>query len=461
MRVHPSPLPSSPRYVVRITAIAALGGLLFGYDTAVINGAIGFLELHFALDATMKGWAASSVLAGCVMGVATAGWLNDRCGRKAALLIAGGLFFVSAIGTALPETFAQFVVFRILAGAGVGFASMTSPMYIAEIAPAQVRGRLVAVNQLAIIGGMLIIYFVNFSIARAGGPEWQVTTSWRWMFGSGLVPSALFLSLLLLAPESPRWLILRGREAKAHGMLVRVGGEEYARAESRAIAEAVREEAERSIKLFDPRVRRVLLVGIALAVLQQVTGINVFLYFGTEIFKQLGSSVDAALLETIVIGAVNLLFTIVAIQTVDRIGRRPLMLIGATGMGLCLAGMGLVAQAGGASVWMLGFILTYIACFALSVGPVTWVILVEIFPNAIRGQALAVATLGLWLANFLVSQTFPMMDASPYLVSRFNHAFPFYLYAAMCVVLVAVVARFVPETKGKSLEEIGRRWVAA
>lgn len=445
-------------YVARVTAIAALGGLLFGYDTAVINGAIGFLEAHFALDATMKGWAASSALAGCTLGVALAGWMNDRWGRRTTLLVAGALFLISSLGTALPQTFEQFIVFRILAGAGVGIASMTSPLYIAELAPAGVRGRMVAVNQFAIISGMLLIFLVNYVIARSGAPDWKVTTSWRWMFGSGVAPSALFLGLLLWAPESPRWLIQRGRDARAREILARVGGPDYAGAEHAAITAGVRPDANRAQSVFDSRIRRLLLIGISLAVLQQVTGINVFLYFGTEIFKQLGSSVDAALLETIVVGSVNLLFTVLAIRTVDRIGRRPLMIIGATGMGLCLAGMGAVAQAGEAATWVLGLVLAYIACFALSVGPVTWVILAEMFPHAVRGRALSIATLGLWTANFIVSQTFPMMDQSTYLVSRFNHAFPFYLYGAMCAVLVVVVLRFVPETKGKSLEEIGAQW---
>jgi SP family xylose:H+ symportor-like MFS transporter len=446
-------------YVTAISLIAALGGLLFGYDTAVINGAIGFLETHFNLTPAMKGWASSSALLGCVIGVSFAGAFSDCLGRKKTLVLAGVLFLVSSIGTAVPQTLTQLVVFRILAGVGVGIASMASPMYIAEVSPARFRGRMVSVNQFAIVSGMLVIFFVNLFIARQGSPEWQVTTSWRWMFGSGIAPSALFLVLLLFAPESPRWLVKQGHAEKAKAILTRIDGAKFAEAETRAIQETVERESASLAQLFQPGLRRVLFLGVALAVLQQVTGINVFLYFGTEIFKGLGSSVDAALLETVVVGAVNLGFTIIAIWTVDKLGRKPLMLVGATGMGLCLVAMGLAAQSGRTAVWTLAFILGYIACFALSVGPVTWVILSEIFPTKIRGRAMSIATLCLWSANFVVSQTFPMMDKNPALVARFSHAFPFYLYATMCVVLVLVVALAVPETKGKSLEEIEALWV--
>jgi len=448
----------SAAYATAISLIAALGGLLFGYDTAVINGAIGFLEEHFHLTPALKGWASSSALLGCVLGVSFAGAFSDRLGRKKTLVLAGALFLVSSVGTALPRTLTQLVVFRILAGVGVGIASMASPMYIAEVSPARWRGRMVSVNQFAIVSGMLLIYFVNYFIARQGSPEWQVTTSWRWMFGSGIGPSALFLALLLFAPESPRWLVKQGRADRARAILERIDGAAFAEAETRAIQDTVAREGGSLGQLFQPGLRRVLFLGVALAVLQQVTGINVFLYFGTEIFKGLGSNVDAALLETVVVGAVNLGFTVVAIWTVDKLGRRPLMLVGATGMGLCLVAMGLAAQAGRTAVWTLAFILGYIACFALSVGPVTWVILSEIFPTKIRGRAMSLATLCLWSANFVVSQTFPMMDQHAALVARFHHAFPFYVYAAMCAVLVWVVARWVPETKGRSLEEIEQFW---
>jgi len=279
------------------------------------------------------------------------------------------------------------------------------------------------------------------------------------MFGSGIIPSVLFLSLLLLAPESPRWLIKQGRDALALQILQRINGSTAAAAEAQSIRDTIAHEGGSLKQLLEPGFARVLVIGIALAVLQQVTGINVFLYFGTEIFKQLGTQVDVALLQQIVVGAVNLLFTVVAIWTVDRLGRRLLMIVGASGMGLCLLAMGLTAQFGQVAAWMVFLVLGYIACFALSVGPVTWVILSEIFPTRIRGRALSLATFCLWTANFVVSQTFPMMEAKgSWFVREFNHGFPFYLYAVFCLALVLVVWRLIPETKGKSLEEIEQLW---
>ena len=457
--MRPAESASAPRgYLVLICLVAALGGLLFGYDTAVIAGAIGFLQEHFQLDAAQKGWAASSALLGCVIGVSFAGLFSDRLGRKRTLVLAAVLFLASAVGTAVPRTFTMFVWFRVLGGVGVGIASMASPMYIAEITPAASRGRMVSVNQFAIISGMLMVYFVNYLIARAASPAWNVATGWRWMFASGIAPAALFLVLLLLVPESPRWLVEQGRVTEAGRVLTRVSDPDAAAAELAAIQSVAPEEPGRLADLFGPRLRRALGVGVALAVLQQVTGINVFLYYAPEIFKQLGAGVDVALLQTIVVGAVNLLFTVAAIGLVDRWGRRPLMVAGSAGMGLCLAALGAAAQMHAVSGAMLVFVLGYIACFALSVGPVTWVILAEIFPTRVRGRALSVATFCLWTANFAVSQTFPMLDEHPGLVARFNHGFPFYLYAVFCAVLVVVVWRWVPETRGRTLEEIEQWW---
>jgi sugar porter (SP) family MFS transporter len=332
-------------------------------------------------------------------------------------------------------------------------------MYIAEVSPARHRGRLVSLNQFAIVTGMLLVYFVNYFIARQGDQAWNVTTGWRWMFGSEALPAALFTVLVCFIPESPRFLVETGRTEKARAILAKVDGPEHAQREIAAIEEVLQQETGSLRQLLRPGLRLVLVIGLALAVLQQITGINVFLYYAPEIFKQLGQGVDVALLQTIVVGAVNLLFTVVSIWTVDRLGRRPLMLVGAAGMGVCLVGMGAAAQNGAVAVWVLAFVLGYMACFALSVGPVTWVILSEIFPTRVRGRALGVATFCLWTANFIVSQTFPMMDApDSWFVAKFNHAFPFYVYAVFCVALVLMVWRLVPETKGRSLEEIERHW---
>jgi len=446
-------------YLTLTVLVATLGGLLFGYDTAVISGAIGFLQEHFELTAAMKGWAASSALVGCVIGVGMAGELNDRLGRRTTLIVAAILFLISAIGSALPRTLTQFIVYRIIGGLGVGAASITSPMYIAEISPARLRGRMVSLNQFAIIFGMLVVYFVNYFIARDSDVAWNVATGWRWMFGSESIPAVLLLVLLFFVPESPRWLSKQGKTDKARRILARVDGEQHAESEMAEIEAALQQESGSLAQLFTPAMRIVLIIGVSLAVLQQVTGINVFLYYAPEIFKSVaGTNVDIALLQTIVVGAVNLLFTIVAIWTVDKVGRKPLMVIGATGMGLSLAAIGLAATFHMVGAWLLIFMLGYIACFALSVGPVTWVILSEIFPTKIRGRALAIATLCLWVANYIVSQTFPMMDENPALVKTFNHGFPFFVYAAFCVVLVAVMVKLVPETKGKTLEEIEAHW---
>lgn len=446
-------------FVVQVCCIAAIGGLLFGYDTAVIAGTIGFLQEHFQLSAAMKGWAASCALFGCILGVSVAGFLSDYAGRKNTQILSAVLFFASAIGTALAGQFSIFVIFRIMGGVGVGIASMTAPMYIAEISPAKFRGRLVSVNQLAVVSGIVAIYFVNYSIARSGDAAWNEAVGWRWMFASGALPAILFFLLLLRIPESPRWLVKQGRSEQAHEVLTRIGGHAFATAELQAIDEVVAEESNKCSKGFFPGMRYVLFLGVTLAVLQQVTGINVFLYYAPEIFKQLGAVSDVALLQTIVVGGVNLGVTLVAIGTVDLLGRKPLMILGASGMGVCLLAMGLAMQFHMVSAWVLMLLLGYIAFFALSVGPVTWVILSEIFPNNIRGRAMSLATLALWTANFLVSQSFPMMDDNPWLIVHFNHGFPFYIYAAFCILLVGVVWFGVPETKGRSLEEIERLWM--
>ena len=447
-------------YVMLVCMVAALGGLLFGYDTGVINGAIGPLKAHFVLDANWAGWATGCALVGCAIGAAIAGVLSDWLGRKKVLILSAILFLISAVGTALPKNITTFIIYRIIGGLGVGAASMSSPMYIAEISPARIRGRMVSVNQFAIVTGFLVVYFVNYFIALQGDQMWNQESGWRWMFGSEALPALLLLVLLFFVPESPRWLTKQNRSNEALEILTRVDGAEYAKTELLEIKDAITHESGSLKQLFQPGMKIVLVIGIVLAVLQQVTGINVFLYFGTEIFKKMGSDTNAALLQTVVVGTVNLTFTIIAIWMVDRLGRKPLMMIGSVGMGLSLLGMGLAAYYQKTDLWILLFILGYIACFALSVGPVTWVILSEIFPTRIRGRAMAIATVCLWVANYLVSQTFPMMEENNWLLEKFHHAFPFWLYGIFCVVLVTFVWRFVPETKGKTLEEIEKHWMS-
>jgi sugar porter (SP) family MFS transporter len=441
-------------YVAAVCAVAALGGLLFGYDTAVISGAIGFLQKAMSLNPAMTGWAASSALVGCIIGVALAGVMSDRLGRKKVLVLSAMMFFISAVGTALPRNLTEFIIYRILGGVAVGAASITSPMYIAEISPSRIRGRMVSVNQLAIVFGILLVYFVNYYIARQGGEAWNVAVGWRWMFASEALPALLLFLLLLLVPESPRWLTQAGREKQAAAILTRAGGSANATRELAEIREAVSRESGSIRQLFQPGLRKVLVIGVILAVLQQVTGINVFMYYAPEIFKKLGSGTDAALLQTIVIGSANLVFTIIALWLIDRLGRKPLMILGATGMGVSMFALGCAAYLQETSLWVLVFILGYTTSFAVSLGPAVWVVLAEIFPNRVRGRAMAIATVCLWAANFVVSQTFPMLNESAWLQAHFHGAAPFWVYGGLCFVTVVFVRVFIPETKQKSLEEI-------
>ena len=453
-------------YLLPICLAATLGGLLFGYDTGVISGAIEALTLKFGLTDVMKGWASGCVLVGAALGVLMVGPISDRYGRKKALFIAAALFLISALGTALPNDIRVFIIFRFLGGIGIGIASMSTPMYIAEITPAHLRGRMVATNQIAIVIGIAMTAFLNYFIAGHGDQAWNIATGWRWMFASGVVPAALFLALLFRIPESPRWLVEMKRDDTARDILGKIGGDAFAAAEVASIRDSLADEKGTWSEIFSKNLRLPLIIGIALAVLQQVTGINVFMYFGATIFKTMSQStgVDAGLLQQVIINGSGMFFTLIAIAMVDRWGRRPLMILGTTGMGISLIGMGLMAQLShdptAASHMMLGLIILYIACFGLSVGPVVWVILAEIFPTAVRGRAMGLATFCLWVADYLVTQTFPIMDApGSWFVTHFSHAFPFYVYAIFCVVLVAVIVWLVPETKGKSLEEIERSWL--
>jgi len=444
----------NPAYVVRLVIVAALGGLLFGYDTAVISGAIGFIRSRFALDDVMTGWAASCALLGCMAGAAIAGALSDRVGRKRALMVSAVLFCLSAFGSAFAASLAWLVAARIACGVGIGIASMLSPMYIAEISPPHIRGRMVSVNQFAIISGMLVIYYVNAVIAGRGDEAWNVEAGWRWMFGSGALPALVFLALLFAVPESPRWLVRRGDALRAGAILARVGGAERAQAELREIQASLVEDRAQFRDLLQRRLRRPLIVGVVLAILQQVTGINVVLYYAPEIFKRTGLASSQAINDTVLVGVVNLAFTVVAIWVVDRVGRKPLLLAASAGMGCSLALLGAAFRARSfEGPWVLALVLAYVASFALAMGPVVWVVLSEIFPTRLRGRAMSVATVCLWAACYLVSQTFPI------LLARVAGGV-FFTYAAMCAAALLFVLVAVPETRGKSLEEIERSWSA-
>ena len=443
-------------YVFLLASVAALGGLLFGYDTAVIAGAIDFLQVRFQLDAFWKGWAVSSVLVGCMVGAASAGMLSDRFGRKRMLVVSAVLFGLSAVGSALPRNLTELVVARMLGGFGVGMASMLSPLYIAEVSPPHLRGRLVSLNQIAIITGMLVVSVVNWLVASPDNEPWNIAVGWRWMLGSETLPAMLFFLLLLMVPESPRWLAKQGRREEAMTVLRRVGGAERARVEIEEIQDAIAHEGASIRELFRPGIRVALVIAVVLAVLQQVTGINAVLYYAPGIFKSSGAEVTAAqaLLQTAALQAVNLLFTLVAIWLVDRVGRKPLLLATSAAMGLSLVLLGSAFYQKLPSVWIFAFTLAYVGSFAVAMGPVVWVVLAEIFPTRTRGRAMSVATLSLWVACFAVSQTVPWM------FEQFGEARTFWSYALMCLVAFLFVARVLPETKGKTLEEIERSWTA-
>lgn len=461
-------------FLWRLTLVATLGGLLFGYDTAVISGTVSSLEhffvLPFGLSETASnarlGFLVSSALIGCIIGGVFGGLISKLFGRKKGLILAAILFLISAIGSAMPEVFIKpigegdhtfmyiFIVYRIIGGIGVGLASMLSPLYIAEISPANKRGKLVSMNQFAIIFGMLIVYFVNYFISSQGDDSWLNTVGWRWMFASEIIPASLFLIMLIFVPDTPRSLVLKSNPKKALDVLRKVNGEREATKILNQIKNTV---TSHSAKLFSYGVP-IILIGVLLSVFQQFVGINVVLYYAPEIFKSMGSGTNVALLQTIIVGAINLLFTVLAIQTVDKFGRKPLMIIGAVSMAIAMFALGTAFYTTSLGVFALVCMLVYVAGFAMSWGPVAWVLLAEIFPNNIRGKALAVAVAIQWIANYIVSWTFPMMDKNSYLVEKFNHGFAYWVYGLMAVLAALFVWKFIPETKGKTLEEMNDLW---
>lgn len=523
-------------YIMMLTLVATLGGLLFGYDTAVISGAVGALKnvfitpltdnpeearpviveykvvgsLCFAIIAalvssflfklygaargalysvimvaiasiivytqfislpneltetmanSLNGFIISSALLGCVIGGAMGGYIADTIGRRKGLIIAAILFTLSAIGSAIPDTMnifgfqlsTSFIFYRVIGGIGVGLASMLSPMYIAEIAPAGIRGKLVSWNQFAIVFGMLVVYFVNYFIAAGKTEEWINDVGWRWMFASEVIPCVLFLVLLFIVPETPRFLVMKDRADEAKTILQKLGGPNV---------EGVLAEIKHSMNTRNAPWLSfgglVILIGITLSVFQQFVGINVVLYYAPEIFRNMGSSTDSSLLQTIIVGAINLTFTIVAIFSVDKFGRKPLQIIGALGMavGMLWLGLSFHLTDGSPGFGALLAMLMYTGAFALSWGPVVWVLLSEIFPNSIRG-AMSIAVAAQWIANLVVSWTFPIMNDSTFLTERFHHGFSYWVYGAMSLFAAWFMWKVVPETKGKTLEEMQHLW---
>ncbi|REG89884.1 sugar porter family MFS transporter [Winogradskyella sediminis] len=452
-------------FLLLIAAVSALGGLLFGYDTGVINGAQFYLTEHFGLSDALKGWVVGSALLGCLVGAIAAAPLSILIGRKWSLIISAIFFTISAYGSGLPELFPQtvsmLVVFRIIGGLGIGVASMNAPMYIAEIAPSNIRGRMVTYYQLAIVIGFFVVFLATYFIGNELSVEENIEFGWRRMFWSELIPSLLFLILLFIVPKSPRWLALKGKDADALAVLQKINGNEVAEKEMHQIKESLNETNDGvKVSYFSKAVFVIIAIGTVLSMLQQFTGINAVLYYGADIFeKALGFGKEDVLAQQILLAFVNLVFTFVAMFTVDKFGRKPLLYIGSAGMIVGFLLLGITLQQENVGVLSLIGVLLFIASFALSMGPVVWVLLSEMFPNKIRSVAMSVAVAAQWAANYIVSQSFPVVMGSETNNSApWNGSLPYYIFIVFILVIVYVTYKFIPETKGKSLEEIEEFW---
>ncbi|MEJ6980080.1 sugar porter family MFS transporter [Pedobacter sp. P351] len=437
------------RYILGISFISALGGYLFGFDFAVISGALPFLRTEFQLDAWWEGFLTGSLALGCIVGCLMAGQIADKYGRKPGLMLSGVIFAASSLGMAFSEGLSIFILMRFAAGIGVGMASMLSPMYIAEISPADKRGRNVAINQLTIVIGILVTNLVNYTLADTG-PD-----AWRWMFGLGFVPSLLFFLGVMWLPESPRWLMQAGKQEQAKAVLQKIGSEGFVNNTIVDIEKSLKGVKKQSYSaVFDKAVRPAVLVGITLAVFQQFCGINVVFNYTSTIFESVGASLDRQLFETVSIGAVNLIFTLLAMWQVDKLGRRPLILIGSIGLSMVYLILAYLLQSHAAAVLVSMFVLLAIGLYSTSLAPVTWVLISEIFPNKIRGAASSVAIVSLWSAYFILVFTFPILAEK---IGTFG---PFYLYSAICALGFVFILRKVRETKGQTLEQLETNFAA-
>lgn len=427
-------------YITGIAFISALGGYLFGFDFAVISGALPFLQVQFGLDAYWEGFATGSLALGAILGCVIAGSVSDRYGRRKGLLLAAIIFGISSIAMAMAPDRNTFIFFRFIAGSGVGMASMLSPLYIAEVSPAHTRGRMVAINQLTVVIGILVTNLVNYLLRNSGDD------AWRWMFGLGAVPSALFFIGALWLPESPRWLVKMNRLQEASVVLEKIGGGDFAARSMKEIGDSMKGQTKINYRAaFQKGVLPAVLLGIGLAVFQQLCGINVVFNYTPRIFQSIGVSQDGQLLQTVFIGGVNLVFTLLAMVLVDRVGRKPLMLVGAGGLALLYL---VVAQLlGRGSEYVSWFLLSAIGVYAMSLAPVTWVLIAEIFPNKVRAAASSIAVICLWAAYFILVFTFPIL---------FEHLkdSTFYIYSGICLIGLVFIWKKVKETKGKTLEEL-------
>lgn len=451
-------------FLILICLIASIGGLLFGFDTAVISGTFAFVETQFRLNKFEVGWFGSSALAGCILGAAAAGVLSDRFGRKPVLIVSAAFFFLCALGCAVAPGFQTIIVARIVGGLGVGIASVLAPMYISEFSPPHLRGRLVALYQLSIVLGVLAAYSSNWlllafaqqhaGVAGGGRMHWMFAAEvWRAMFGAGMIPAAAFFALLLFVPESPRWLLQAGRDAAAMTILARVSGKETACKELVAIREALTHEGGSVVELLKPGLRMALILALALAIFGQMTGVNIVIYYGPTILAAAGLKLGGAMQYQVALGAITLLFTLIAIWKVDSWGRRPLLIGGMIVVTAAMAGAAILLLTRAPALWIVALLGVYMAAEAMSICAVIWVLIAEIFPTRIRGRAMSIASFAIWATNALTVFFFP------WYVERFGMPAGFFTFAVICLTATLIFWRFVPETKGKSLEEIEEHWI--
>ena len=449
-----SPIEGSFRFVLFVAVVTAIGGFLFGYDTAVINGSNSYLRLHMNLNSAQEGAAGASAILGCIPGAMFAGFLSDRFGRKKLLFLCALLYAASGILSALPRTFEQFLAARFMSGLGIGASSLVCPIFIAEIAPEKQRGRLGSLFQLGIVTGIFLTLFINKVIQGMGDEAWNIAFGWRWMLGMEAVPAVVFMLLLFTVPESPRWLTQKGREEEAREILGKVGGMQHADRELIAIRASMSEEEGRFAELFTRSYFRPLLIAMLLMAFSQFCGINAIIYYSTKIFAAAGAVKNAAFASSVWIGLVNLLFTFVAIALVDKAGRRPLLLVGTAVQVAALSLVGWMFHTQRNGLPLLTGIVGFIAAFAMSTGPMSWLICSEIFPNKVRGRAMSVATFVIWTSCYIVAQTFPILNDSPVI----GPAITFWVYAGVSLLSLMFVYWMVPETKGRTLEEIEHSW---
>jgi len=443
-----------PAFVFFVAAVAAGGGFLFGYDTAVVNGANTYLKAHFGLGSAQEGIAAASAILGCIPGAMFAGVLSERWGRRKMLLACAALFAVSGLCSAIPTDFSQFLVARLANGVAIGASSMICPIYIAEISPGNWRGRLGSLFQLGIVTGIFLTLFINRVIQGRGDEAWNAAVGWRWMLGLESAPGLLFLAFLFTVPESPRWLARKGQRDQARTVLTRLTGPDQADRDLAAIGEAGGRDHGGFAALWAKPYLRPVAIAMALMAFTQFSGINAVMYYSTKIFREAGAGANAAFTASVWVGLTNLVFTFVAMALVDRAGRKPLLLLGAAMQSLALGAVGTMFHMEQSGLPLLLAVIAFIAAFALAMGPIGWLFCSEVFPSEVRSHAMSVAALTVWTANYLVTQTFPILNDSP----SIGPAKTFWLYAGASAGALWFVHACLPETKGLTLEEIGAHW---